>query len=113
MIRRPPRSTRTDTLFPDTTLFRAEALCRVLASKAEDKFANVSYHLSEQGTPILEGALAWIDCDLYAVHEAGDHYIAIGQVNSLDLHHPGSPLIFHKGGYCQLSSGEIVPSAHG
>src|SRR3546814_20715010 len=26
-----------------------EALCRVLASKAEDKFANVSYHLSEQG----------------------------------------------------------------
>src|SRR3546814_3703758 len=26
MIRRPPRSTRTDTLFPDTTLFRSEAL---------------------------------------------------------------------------------------
>src|SRR3546814_11947798 len=25
MIRRPPRSTRTDTLFPDTTLFRAPA----------------------------------------------------------------------------------------
>src|SRR3546814_10319305 len=24
MIRRPPRSTRTDTLFPDTTLFRAD-----------------------------------------------------------------------------------------
>src|SRR3546814_15680015 len=27
MIRRPPRSTRTDTLFPYTTLFRSEALC--------------------------------------------------------------------------------------
>src|SRR3546814_12995722 len=26
MIRRPPRSTRTDTLFPDTTLFRSLAL---------------------------------------------------------------------------------------
>src|SRR3546814_13628743 len=26
MIRRPPRSTRTDTLFPDTTLFRSAAL---------------------------------------------------------------------------------------
>src|SRR3546814_5013680 len=26
MIRRPPRSTRTDTLFPDTTLFRSPAL---------------------------------------------------------------------------------------
>src|SRR3546814_2610743 len=28
MIRRPPRSTRTDTLFPDTTLFRSLALSR-------------------------------------------------------------------------------------
>src|SRR3546814_10122006 len=27
MIRRPPRSTRTDTLFPYTTLFRSEAEC--------------------------------------------------------------------------------------
>src|SRR3546814_20165071 len=29
MIRRPPRSTRTDTLFPYTTLFRSVRLCRV------------------------------------------------------------------------------------
>src|SRR3546814_20841881 len=27
MIRRPPRSTRTDTLFPYTTLFRSHVLC--------------------------------------------------------------------------------------
>src|SRR3546814_2669632 len=33
MIRRPPRSTRTDTLFPYTTLFRSKALlCRGSAS---------------------------------------------------------------------------------
>src|SRR3546814_17568878 len=30
MIRRPPRSTRTDTLFPYTTLFRSQGLSRVL-----------------------------------------------------------------------------------
>src|SRR3546814_19991878 len=29
MIRRPPRSTRTDTLFPYTTLFRAQAIFRL------------------------------------------------------------------------------------
>src|SRR3546814_10655908 len=29
MIRRPPRSTRTDTLFPYTTLFRSEAFKRL------------------------------------------------------------------------------------
>src|SRR3546814_8064147 len=31
MIRRPPRSTRTDTLFPYTTLFRSEAECAARA----------------------------------------------------------------------------------
>src|SRR3546814_2945699 len=31
MIRRPPRSTRTDTLFPYTTLFRSDALQKIFA----------------------------------------------------------------------------------
>src|SRR3546814_12492618 len=34
MIRRPPRSTRTDTLFPYTTLFRSECLALVCAVPA-------------------------------------------------------------------------------
>src|SRR3546814_7837345 len=32
MIRRPPRSTRTDTLFPYTTLFRSQCVANVLLS---------------------------------------------------------------------------------
>src|SRR3546814_20874595 len=41
MIRRPPRSTRTDTLFPYTTLFRSLALELVVADRAlvEDRIA--------------------------------------------------------------------------
>src|SRR3546814_15336854 len=34
MIRRPPRSTRTDTLFPYTTLFRSEAIAEGTRQKA-------------------------------------------------------------------------------
>src|SRR3546814_1714357 len=34
MIRRPPRSTRTDTLFPYTTLFRSPRLSRVTALRS-------------------------------------------------------------------------------
>src|SRR3546814_13343938 len=34
-IPRPPRSTRTDTLFPDTTLFRSEASAVVALRQAE------------------------------------------------------------------------------
>src|SRR3546814_9948468 len=35
MIRRPPRSTRTDTLFPDTTLFRSASLPRLIYNPSD------------------------------------------------------------------------------
>src|SRR3546814_3234411 len=37
MIRRPPRSTRTDTLFPYTTLFRSDVTHKILTSEARLK----------------------------------------------------------------------------
>src|SRR3546814_2738227 len=42
MIRRPPRSTRTDTLFPYTTLFRSflGAACRSLATETNDRLVD-------------------------------------------------------------------------
>lgn len=84
------------------------AICRVLSSKAEDKFAGIPYRLSEHGTPILEGVVAWIACDLQAVHEAGDHYIALGHVRALEIENPHSPMIFHCGGYGQVAALEAV-----
>src|SRR3546814_9366227 len=47
MIRRPPRSTRTDTLFPYTTLFRSEGfrtLKAILEAKPDTKVIGVSGH---------------------------------------------------------------------
>lgn len=81
-----------------------EGVCAKLASKGGNKFNGVDYHLSALGSPIIEGALAWIDCELDAVHEAGDHLIVLGQVISLDLHAEGEPMIFHKGGYRRVIS---------
>src|SRR3546814_3355293 len=38
MIRRPPRSTRTDTLFPYTTLFRSDMLARTVGHKLSESW---------------------------------------------------------------------------
>lgn len=77
-------------------------VCASLAAKGDEKFANIEFDLSQLGSPIIDGALAWIDCELETVHEAGDHFIVLGLVRSLDLQTEGSPLIFHKGGYSKV-----------
>src|SRR3546814_3704041 len=46
MIRRPPRSTRTDTLFPYTTLFRSDERQRILMHQA--LFVRVGRHAVDQ-----------------------------------------------------------------
>src|SRR3546814_7125410 len=48
MIRRPPRSTRTDTLFPYTTLFRSAAPC---SAATHDRHGRRHHQQSEQHEP--------------------------------------------------------------
>ncbi|HEY6762284.1 MAG TPA: flavin reductase [Baekduia sp.] len=76
-----------------------EGVCRALAAKGEDKFRDVAWAPGPSGSPVLDGAVAWIDCDLESVADAGDHYIVLGRVRALDVHHGSLPLLFFKGGY--------------
>ena len=54
------------------------------------------------GTPMIEGALVWLACELRDVHDGGDHVIATGRVLELEAG-DGEPLIFHGGDYRPLS----------
>src|SRR3546814_9218677 len=52
MLRRPPRSTRTDTLFPYTTLFRSPALA--LAAQDLQELITGQHQLRDHGHEVLE-----------------------------------------------------------
>ena len=80
-----------------------EAISRRFATPAADKFSGISHRTSGLGLPILDGVVAWIDCQLHAVHKAGDHFIVVGEVASLAAEDAAQPLLFHQGGYAQLS----------
>ena len=45
-----------------------------------DKLAGVAWHPGETGAPILDDALAYFECEISALHSAGDHEIAIARV---------------------------------
>ncbi|MBI2706670.1 MAG: flavin reductase family protein [Actinobacteria bacterium] len=76
-----------------------EDVCRVFASKAEDKFAEIGWKHSGNGAPIINGVLAYVDCTIGDVVESGDHFVVIGVVDDLDVMHEGGPLLFFRGGY--------------
>lgn len=79
-----------------------EELSRVFASKDPDKFAGIAWDRSPLGSPRLGDTLAWIDCELDTVHDAGDHEIAVGAVHDLHVATEGGPLVFFRGGYTEL-----------
>jgi flavin reductase (DIM6/NTAB) family NADH-FMN oxidoreductase RutF len=56
------------------------------------------------GAPILDAALAAIECRTTAVHEGGDHSIVVGEV--LGVAEPAGeagPLVYHSGRYRRLA----------
>jgi flavin reductase (DIM6/NTAB) family NADH-FMN oxidoreductase RutF/DNA-binding IclR family transcriptional regulator len=81
-----------------------ESVCRTFATRGGDKFADLTWRPAGSGAPVLDGVLAWIDCDTETVHEAGDHFIVIGRVRELDIGTPALPLVFFQGGYGRFSS---------
>jgi flavin reductase (DIM6/NTAB) family NADH-FMN oxidoreductase RutF/DNA-binding IclR family transcriptional regulator len=92
-----------------------EDVCRTFSAKAGNKFENVPFHPAPQtASPIIDGVVAWIDCDIEAVQDAGDHVLVLGRVRELDLHRPGLPLLFFQGGYGRFSPHSLAaPDASG
>jgi flavin reductase (DIM6/NTAB) family NADH-FMN oxidoreductase RutF len=76
-----------------------QEVCTQMANRGGDKFAGLRWTGSPGGNPVLDGALAWIDCAVEAEHPAGDHVIVVARVLQLDTHAEGGPLLFFRGGY--------------
>jgi 3-hydroxy-9,10-secoandrosta-1,3,5(10)-triene-9,17-dione monooxygenase reductase component len=76
-----------------------EEASRRFAARGVDRFAGVSWHSRPSG-PAIDDAVAWIECTIDAVHEAGDHLIVVGAVDRLDIREgAGEPLVFFRGQY--------------
>ena len=75
------------------------ALSQKFARSGSDKYAGVAWSRSRHGSPVLEGVVAWIDGELWAEYEGGDHTIVVARVLDLGAEPTRRPLLFHRGAY--------------
>lgn len=76
-----------------------ESVVRAFGGKTATKFETVSWEKSPHANPIADAAIAWIDCTISEVIEAGDHYIVLGAVQQMDIQGTELPLLFFQGGF--------------
>lgn len=77
-------------------------LCWQFAKEADHRFQGVSWSPAPNGSPIIDGCVAWIDCAVHSVNEVGDHYFVVGNVLHMDQHDPplaqqDSAMVFYRG----------------
>jgi len=78
-------------------------LARQFAQPGVDKYDGTPWRPAPvSGSPILEEALAWIDCEIQSEHDGGDHTVAVCRVVDLDADHARRPLVFFQSGFQRL-----------
>ena len=79
-----------------------EVISRRFASKDENRFQGIGYKDGLTGAPLIDGALAHIECRIQHAYPGGDHTIVVGEVESVKIGE-GKPLAYFRGGYVQLA----------
>lgn len=68
-----------------------------------DRFYGIETFSAVTGAPILENALAWVDCRVHAIYDGGSSSIIVGKVVAT-AHQPDmTPLAYHNRRYYSLT----------
>jgi flavin reductase (DIM6/NTAB) family NADH-FMN oxidoreductase RutF len=93
-----------------------EDLARYFANHARprgpEEFAKVGWSPGPgTGAPVLDDAVAWLDCVVTTSHDGGDHEIFLGSVLASGAEPQRDALLFFRGGFCR-SPHDAVPRSH-
>ncbi len=78
-----------------------DQLARRFASKDQDKFQEVSVTRGQGGQPLLDGALAHVECRVTEEVVGGTHTVFLGEVDRA-FGRAGTPLAYFRGQYGRL-----------
>ena len=82
-----------------------EDLSHRFAHYTEDRWKKTAFHYGKNGCPTLENCTASLECKTSMIHEAGDHFIIIGEVLDISVseQHP-KPLIYYRSNYYSMTN---------
>ena len=73
------------------------------AKKNQHDLSADQYSVGANGQPVINGALATLECSLWARYPGGDHEIIVGEISQLQRN-AGEPLLFFSGGYKHIGA---------
>lgn len=101
------KSSRTRALLSDTfaiNILRAdqEDVSRAFAGAGEKPFGRLSHGFGVSGAPLLDGCIAWIECETSSIVDGGDHDMIVGNVIACRAEQ-GQPLLYFDRAYRSLA----------
>jgi flavin reductase (DIM6/NTAB) family NADH-FMN oxidoreductase RutF len=79
-----------------------QEISKRFASRDENRFEGARYREGLNGAPLLEDALAYIECRVVHAYPGGDHTILVGEVESTSVA-DHKPLAYFRGNYGGLA----------
>jgi flavin reductase (DIM6/NTAB) family NADH-FMN oxidoreductase RutF len=82
------------------------------ANQHAEQEAGARFDRTAHGTPVLHGALAYLECRLHTAQDAGDHTIFIAELEDVVVRE-GEPLLYFRGDYRRLGPDNAPESTTG
>ena len=75
-------------------------------SPGREDFCGAAWHSGPTGLPLIDGAIATLECTVVETFSAGDHDLFIGRVDSLAQDREGeAPLLYFRRHYLRIEQG--------
>lgn len=78
------------------------------ATTFANKWDDIRYREGVTGCPVIEPALAVLECRLYAQYDGGDHVIIVGRIAHIERQSDENPLVFFRGRYHRIGAEAIA-----
>jgi flavin reductase (DIM6/NTAB) family NADH-FMN oxidoreductase RutF len=83
----------------------SEYYARSAETHQHPEAAGARFDRTPQGTPVLQGALAYLECRLHSTQAAGDHTIFIAEVEDVVVR-DGEPLLYFRSQYRDIEAAQ-------